>query len=50
MEKTPIPNQKETANDRHPSFDVVEEPERPREEDFQKADDGDELPFDVPRD
>lgn len=52
MEKKQTPNKKVPTSDRHPqsSFDVLEEPERPGEEGFPKADEAEELPFDVPRD
>ncbi len=41
-----------TTNDQNAQslFDVEQQLERPREEAFDKADDGEELSFDVPRD
>ena len=52
MENKQIPIKKETTTDRDlpPSYQVHEDPERPREEAFHNADEGDEVPFDVPRD
>jgi hypothetical protein len=52
MEDKQIPIKKETTNNRQfqPLLDVEVEPERPREEAFEKMDDRDELPFDLPRD
>ena len=52
MENKQTPSKKETGNDRNVRslFDVEIEPERPRGEAFDKADDSDELSFDVPRD
>ena len=52
MEKEHIPLEKETANNRQllSLFEVEEETEEHRLEVFHKADEGDELPFDVPRD
>ena len=48
MEKpqTPIAQQTE----RHDCFDFEEDTEQHREEAFHKSDDGDELPYDFPRD
>jgi len=52
MDEKRIPIKKETTNDRHVHSSLLaeEEPERRREDAFHHADDGDELPFDVPRD
>ena len=51
MENKQTPSKKETTNDRnaHSRSDIEREPERPREEAFDKTDD-DELSFDLPRD
>ena len=53
MEKPQIPIKKqESSTSRQPRsfFDFEEETEEHRQEVFLKADDGDELSFDVPRD
>lgn len=52
MDEKQIPIRHETTTDRHlpPSHEVHEDPERAREEVFQKSDEDDEMPFDVPRD
>ncbi len=52
MEKPQIPVKKESTTSPQPqSFhDFEEETEEHRQEVFHKADEGDELPFDLPRD
>ena len=51
MEKKRTPDNKEPADERPSpaSFDAEEDTERRRQA-FDHADDGDELPFDLPRD
>lgn len=52
MEKPQIHIKQESASSRQPQsfFDFEEETEEQRQEVFLHADDGDELPFDFPRD
>jgi hypothetical protein len=52
MENKQTPSKKEITNDRNAQslFDIEKEPERAREEAFDRADDDDELSFDLPRD
>ena len=51
MEKSQTPTPQEPMSDRHPLpwFDGVEKAP-PGEEPLREADEGDELPFDLPRD
>jgi len=51
MEKQETPTQA-PMSDRHPNpwYDAVSEPEGRREEHIGEADEGDELPFELPRD
>ena len=52
MEKNQTPTPREPMSDRHPHpwLDAVREPEPPGEEQVHEADEGEELPFDLPRD